>query len=120
MDGQYFLDLLFTIVEGVLVAAAPVLVGLAAVWIKAKIEEVKARIENNLSDQQRWLLETAANIAVSAAEQMKLAELIEDKKDYAMGVAQKYLDNHSINLHLDVIEAAIEKAVRDLNNGTET
>ena len=114
MDGQYFLDLLFKIVEGILVAVAPLVVGLVAMWIKAKIDEVKAGIEQQLNDNQRWLLETAANVAVEAAEQMKLGELIEDKKDYAMAVAQQYLASHNVNLDLEVIEAAVEAAVLDL------
>jgi hypothetical protein len=118
MDGQYFLDLLFKIVEGVLVAAAPLIVGLVAAWLKAKIDLVKTRAASELSDQQRWLLKVAANVAVDAAEQMKLANLIEDKKEYAIVAAQDYLNAHGININVSVVEAAIEAAVLGLNGNS--
>ena len=57
------------------------------------------------------LLEEAAKIAVTAAEQAGAAELIEDKKSYAMDIAERWLDQHGISIDIELIDAAIEAAV---------
>jgi len=57
------------------------------------------------------LLEEAAKVAVTAAEQAGAAKLISDKKVYAMSVAEKWLEQHGIYLDIELIDAAIEAAV---------
>jgi len=62
------------------------------------------------------LLEEAAKIAVTAAEQAGAAKLINDKKVYAMDVAEKWLEQHGVHLDFELIDAAIEAAVYEQFN----
>ena len=57
------------------------------------------------------LLEEAAKVAVTAAEQAGTAYLINDKKAYAMDIAERWLAEHGIHLDIELIDAAIEAAV---------
>jgi DNA-directed RNA polymerase specialized sigma24 family protein len=54
----------------------------------------------------------AVEIAVLAAEQMEIGGFIEDKKQYALNIAQAYLNEHGWDeFDIDVLEAAIEAEV---------
>ena len=73
------------------------------------------------ADAKRWnptvaeLIEQAAEFAVKAAEQAGAAKLIEDKKAYALAVAEAWIKkNTSIEFDLDLVFAAIEKSVGEL------
>jgi len=57
------------------------------------------------------LLEEAARVAVTAAEQAGAAKLISDKKAYAMDIAERWLEQHGIRLDIELIDAAVEAAV---------
>ncbi|MEN6622180.1 MAG: phage holin, LLH family [Smithella sp.] len=57
------------------------------------------------------LLEEAAKVAVIAAEQAGAAKLIDDKKVYAMDIAERWLEQHGIHLDIELISAAVEAAV---------
>ena len=57
------------------------------------------------------LLEQAVRVAVMAAEQAGAAELIDDKREYAFGIARNWLKANGLNLDPDLIYAAIEAAV---------
>jgi hypothetical protein len=57
------------------------------------------------------LLEEAAKVAVTAAEQAGAAKLISDKKVYAMDIAERWLEQHGIHLDIELIDAAVEAAV---------
>jgi precorrin isomerase len=56
-------------------------------------------------------LEWVARTAVYAAEQAGAADLIEDKKDYAIEVAEMWLESKRLPIDIEMIEAAIEAAV---------
>lgn len=112
---QYLLDLAMKFLELLVVALAPVLLGYAIAWVKKKTSQLQAEMDAHLSDRQRWLVEATVETAVKAAEQMKLAKFIEDKKEFAIEYIQGVLDVNNIHLDLRVIEAAIEAAVLDLN-----
>ena len=91
----------------VLPTLATALAGLAIVWINKKIALAKAQ----LSDEQEWVINQAINAAVLAAEQMNLKGEIQDKKAYALGIAQTWLASKGITLDLVTLEARIEAAV---------
>jgi len=65
------------------------------------------------------LIEEAAVFAVQAAEQAGAAELIKDKKEYAIQIAEAWLEANHITTDIDLIDAAIEKAVLELFNSGE-
>lgn len=60
------------------------------------------------------LLEQAAGFAVTAAEQIYSKEDFKAKKKYAIAIAEKWLAMNKIYIDLDMIDAAIEKAVREM------
>ena len=62
-----------------------------------------------------YYLEAAAQFAVAAAEQMGLAELIDDKKSYALQIAEDWLALKGLKIDLHLLEAAIEAAVLAAN-----
>ena len=106
-----WLELLSEIGERVLLAVAPLLAGMIAAWLGGLIKQAWAKAHQMVGEEWAWALDVAAEMAVRAAEQLKLAGLIEDKKDYAVATAQAYLDERGIKVDLSLIEAAIEAAV---------
>jgi len=105
-----FMEVFSKFAETVLVAVLPVLAGFLVVWVKAKIEEAKAKI----AAYKPGLLETiewVAGIAVSAAEQSEIAGYIEDKRKYAFDLIENYLVSQGLEIDIDLIYAAIEAEV---------
>jgi len=97
----------FALLQLLLEALLPILVVFVIQWVRMQIKKVIA----GLSSDQAALLAEAAKIAVLAAEQMNLAGLIMDKKEWAIEYAQNYLLAHNIPLDLATIEGLIEAAV---------
>lgn len=103
------------VLEAVLIAILPPLAAALVAWMLAKAKEGWARAK-------RWnptvtdLIEEAAKFAVRAAEQAGAAELIADKKAYALQIAEAWLAQRNITTDLDLIDAAIEAAVLELFN----
>lgn len=103
------------VLEAVLIAILPPLAAAMVAWMVAKAKEGWARAK-------RWnptvtdLIEEAAKFAVRAAEQAGAAELIADKKAYALQIAESWLAQRNITTDLDLIDAAIEAAVLELFN----
>jgi len=103
------------VLEAVLIAILPPLAAAMVAWMVAKAKEGWARAK-------RWnptvtdLIEEAAKFAVRAAEQAGAAELIADKKAYALQIAEAWLAQRNISTDLDLIDAAIEAAVLELFN----
>lgn len=101
------------VLEAVLIAILPPLAAALVAWMLAKAKEGWARAK-------RWnptvtdLIEEAAKFAVRAAEQAGAAELIADKKAYALQIAEAWLAQRNITTDLDLIDAAIEAAVLEL------
>lgn len=60
-----------------------------------------------------WAVERAASMAVKAAEQAGAAGYIEDKKSYAMQIADEWLKSKGMDFDLNLLDAAIEAAVYD-------
>ena len=103
-------ELLSQVLMAVLTICLPPLVTIAVKWLNAKTNEIKQQIEQN-NPGWGYALEEAAALAVSAAEQSKLAGLIADKKAYAIDIIEKWLEARKIHIDLDLIEAAIEAEV---------
>ena len=93
-----FLELLLT---ALITALVPTLVAMLAVWLKAKLQELKDQVPANVMDQ----VDLIAEMVVMAAEQSGLAGLIkntaEAKKAYAMDMGEQWLRG-SLGLMLDL------------------
>ncbi|HQF37048.1 MAG TPA: phage holin, LLH family [Candidatus Dojkabacteria bacterium] len=102
--GWVFLQGLLNYLVPLLAAQAAVLLG---AWIVKMVNEVKAK----LTADQLTVLTTAVDIAIKAAEQMKIKDALIDKKTEALKIAQKYLTDHKVKIDVITLEAAIEAAV---------
>ena len=112
MDGFWY-----KFIESLLLAFAPVLASLAAAALVALVRKWWAEFKQAQPDAAFWL-EQAASMAVQAAEQAGMAGYIQDKKQYALEVAQRYLDAKGIKIDVELISDAIEAAVfAELNKG---
>lgn len=106
----------YKLIENLLLAFLPVLASLAAGALFAWLRKTWAQFKAEKPDVA-WILEQAASMAVAAAEQAGAAGYITDKKNYALDMAQAYLDAQGIKINLDLLDAAIEAAVFNEING---
>jgi hypothetical protein len=104
-------DVLSIFAEQFLSVVLPVLVSALAVLAVAKIKQVVANIKAKLSEEMAWALDEAVIAAVNAAEQANLAGYVADKKEYAIDVAQEWLEFRGFKIDLSVIVARVEAAV---------
>ena len=94
----------------VLVALATSVTGAIVTWVKRETAQLA-------KSEPLWFgdIMQVATAAVQAAEQSGLAGLIKNestiKKQYALQVAQAWLDAKGVKIDLQVIDAAIESAV---------
>lgn len=102
--------ILSQVLQAVLIVVLPPVAVFIVKFLQAKIlmlwEEAKA-----WSPTITELVEQAARFAVVAAEQAGAAQLIQDKKAYAIEIAGDWLLEHGVDVNLDLVSAAIEKAV---------
>jgi len=108
-----WMPILSKVIEAILIAILP---PLAVVIVSAAVAYAK-RLWNDLKlsyPSVTDLVEQAAVFAVQAAEQAGAADLIEDKKQYAIQIAEAWLEANHITTDLHLIDAAIEKAVLEL------
>ncbi len=108
-----WMPILSKVIEAVLVVLLPPLVVAVVgfIWAKAKEMWEKAKAWNPTITEY---LEQAAEFAVIAAEQAGAAKLIEDKKQYAIKIAEQWLEARHVTVDISLIDAAIEKAVLEL------
>ena len=106
------------VIEAILIAILPplvaFLVSIGLAYAKRVWGDLKQRYPSVTE-----LIEEAAVFAVQAAEQAGAAELIADKKQYAIQIAEAWLVANHITTDIDLIDAAIEKAVLELFNGND-
>ena len=108
---EEFVNFLQQFVMGVLVLAAPVLTGYAIRAIKAWGDKVLADLEIDKPNLV-WALEQAAEIAVAAAEKMNLSGFIRNKREYAVEIVQRFLDEAGWDeIDVALLEAAVEAEV---------
>jgi len=99
-------NLLQSILEAILPILATALTG----WLVAQTRLAWGKFEDNKPDLA-WTLEEAARMAVKAAEQLGLNDAIDDKLSYAVDIVERYLQTKKLNVDIELILAAIEKAV---------
>jgi LL-H family phage holin len=99
---------------GAIGVLAPIVLGMVAVWLKQKVAEIKV----SMRQEDLYLLESLASVAVKAAEQAKLAELITDKKTFAVNFISDYLESQGMKFDVKSIAGAVEAAVLDKFNST--
>lgn len=113
-----WMPVLSKVIEAILIAILPplavVLVSVVLAHAKKLWADLKQRYPS-VTD----LVEQAAVFAVQAAEQAGAADLIEDKKQYAIQIAEAWLEANHITTDLHLIDAAIEKAVLELFNSDD-
>lgn len=105
--NEFLVTFAFELSKALLPILVSSLVGLVVVWSKKLLADIQA----SEPDLYTYLTE-AVSIGVMAAEKAGATEMINDKKDYAMGIAQRYLNNSGWeNYDIEVLEAAIEAEV---------
>ena len=113
-----WMPILSKVIEAILIAILPplvvVIVSAAVAYAKRLWNDLKFRYPSVTE-----LIEEAAVFAVQAAEQAGAAELIKDKKQYAIQIAEAWLVANHITTDLHLIDAAIEKAVLELFNSDD-
>lgn len=108
--SKLFLDFANAISPALQVLLQGAFVALAtagAAWMSKKFQTEKAK----LSQEQQYLVDTVAGIAVKAVEQMYKSYDGDAKKAAALDIAEKTLAGYGVKLELDVLSAAIESAV---------
>mgnify|MGYP001164783793 CR=1 FL=1 len=105
-----WMEILSRVLEAILIAVLPVLFASLAGFLVAKAKLLWAQAKE-WNPEVTDLAERAAHFAVVAAEQAGAAKLIEDKKTYALGIAELWLKERDITIDLKLLDAAIEKAV---------
>lgn len=96
--------------QKLLLAFLPVIASMLTALLYALFRKYWAEFKNNKPDLA-WAIERAASMAVKAAEQAGAAEYIDNKKQYALDTAEKWLTAQGLPIDLDLIDAAIEAAV---------
>jgi uncharacterized membrane protein YfbV (UPF0208 family) len=109
-----WMPIISAVLQAVLVAILPpiayALVKMALAWAGQLWADARL-MQPTAAD----LIEQAAEFAVQAAEQAGAAKLIEDKKSYALEIAEAWIrKNTNIDIDLNLVAAAIEKSVGEL------
>lgn len=113
------MELFNKMLQAVLEVALPMLVASAAGWMIGKCIEIFKKVRDK-NPELYEILVVISKKAVEAAEQIFGGGRGQEKKEYAKMVIKKYLSAKGIILDLDVIEAYIEAAVKELKlNGEE-
>ena len=106
-------DFLMIVLQMLITAFVPVLTALVWQWVQAK----RAQVIDYLEDSQYARFLTLLEIAVQAAEQAGIAEIIENtaeaKKQYALNQLQLMLNTYGFNrISVDELAGWIEAAIR--------
>ena len=108
------MDLINKILQAILEASLPILITALAAWMIGKTAEIFGKIKKKSPDVYECLVKIAT-VAVHSAEQLIGSKKGQEKKEYAKTIIEKYLSSRGIKLDLDLIEAAIESAVYNMN-----
>jgi len=111
MDSTFLSAFLQNVLMSVGVVAAVSLIGVAVAWTKKLWAEAKATNPDLFAEVER-----IAIMVVDAAEQAGVTAIIEDKKEYALDLAEKFLALQGIVVDLDIVVAAIEAAVKNMKD----
>jgi len=102
-------DFLFSVAQVFLEIAIPILVVFVIKWVKAKISQAEAWI--NQEPDLHYLLEMIMPMVVKAAEQQFGDG--EEKLQYAVNLANMYLHEHGVDIDIEMVVAAVEAAVME-------
>ena len=109
------MELLNKVLQIVLETALPILVSALAAWAIGKAREVFKKLKDKNPELYEILKAVSAE-AVKAAEQVYGSQKGQEKKAYALKIAEKYREAKGIQLDLEIISAYIEAAVKDMND----
>lgn len=113
---EEFVNLLQEFAFNLAVLALPVIAGFLIALLKALAEKILAQVESE-RPQLADAIKKAVTLAVKAAEGLELGGFIDDKKQYALNIAQNWLDAEGWDeIDIDILEAAIEAEVLALFN----
>jgi hypothetical protein len=105
---HFDLDVISKALQTLLDATLPVLAGMAAFWLRAKYDEMRARLD----EQKRFALDTTVRTAIYAAEQLKLSGIVESKLGYVTNLVEQRASDLGLSLSADEIRSLIEAAVK--------
>jgi hypothetical protein len=111
-------DFFSLFVQGLLTLIVPTIAaaGLRWLWLQgSKAWEQFRQSQPDVCLQIEW----AANMAIKAAEQAGAANLIDDKKAYALDIAERWLAAKGLKVDLDLVAGAIEAEVYKEFNGSK-
>jgi 2-keto-3-deoxy-L-rhamnonate aldolase RhmA len=111
MDSTFLSAFLQNVLMSVGVGVALSLIGVAVSLAKKLWAEAKATNPDLFAEVER-----VAALVVAAAEQAGIDTIIEDKKKWALDLAEKFLATQGIVVDLDLVAAAIEAAVKDMKD----
>ena len=111
MDSTFLSAFVQNVLMSVGVAGAIALIGVAVALIKKLWAEAKATNPDLFAE-----IERIAIMVVDAAEQAGVTQIIEDKKKWALDLAEKFLALQGIVVDLDIVAAAIEAAVKNMKD----
>ena len=103
------MDLISELLLKLAIAILPPLFAAGTAYLMKAYQAKRAE----MNERQRWILDGIVTVAVSAAEQIYASGDGAAKKEYAVGVAEKWLAQYKITVDLDVLVAVIESAVNN-------
>lgn len=103
------MEMLSEFLNELLRQAMPVVAAALVAWIAASLSTVWKNFKA-AKPELAVNLAYAANMAIAAAEKAGIDDAIKDKKEFAVGVAENYLQSIGLNVDLDIIADAIEEA----------
>jgi hypothetical protein len=115
-----FLLALFALLSVMIVTATPILSSFLSALLKAKYDEVRAKIKAIEDERVRVALDYAIEYAVKAAQQQFKSGEAQKKIDYALDLVFVELESRDIFLDKKIIKGAVESAVHNLNVEIET
>ena len=108
---EELINLLQEFAYNLAVIALPILSAFLIAALRALVKKWLGELEASRPYLYGYMKDAVA-MAVQAAEQMELAGYIDDKKQYALGIAQTFLNEHGWDeVDISVLEAAIEAEV---------
>ena len=96
-----------------------ILVGLIIILLGVYVSFVRPWLRTKLSPEQLSLLRQFSRVAVYAAEQIITITTGKDKKEYAVGLVKQLLAKYGLTFDEDVVSAAIEEQVFEMNKDKE-
>ena len=104
---EFDMTLISELLEALALAVIPVVAYMFSTYLRKHAEIAVMRLDEG---QRRNLL-TIVEIAVFAAEQVFGDGFGAEKKEYALGIVQKWVDSTGLVIDVELIDAAIEEAV---------